>query len=36
MPGILPRAWVEGWQMAGELGTGEQGRTRDTFQPRQL
>lgn len=36
MSGILPRAWVAGWQMAGELGTREQGRTRDTFQPRQL
>lgn len=35
-PGILPRAWAAGWQMAGELGIGKQGRTRDTFQPRQL
>lgn len=36
VPGTLPRAWAAGWQMAGELGTGEQGRTGDTFQPRQL
>lgn len=25
-------AWSAGWQMAGELGTGEQGRTGDDFQ----
>lgn len=35
-PGALLRAWVAGWQMAGELGTGEQGRARTVFQPRQL